>query len=69
MNWQIKETLGSSLKSSRTDFKKLVRVIHEGGYRGFVPIETLAMDRKDYDPAAEIVKVLTAMREAIAELK
>ena len=69
VNWQIKETLGSSLKSSRTDFKKLVRVIHEGGYRGFVPIETLAMDRKDYDPAAEIVKVLTAMREAIAELK
>jgi sugar phosphate isomerase/epimerase len=69
VNWQIKETLGSSLKSPRTDFKKLVRIIHEGGYRGFVPIETLAMGRKDYDPAAEVVKVLTAMREAIAELK
>lgn len=40
-----------------------------GGYRGFVPIETLVMGRKDYDPAAEVVKVLTAMREAIAGLK
>jgi len=26
------------------------------------------MGRKDYDPAAEVVKVLTAMREAIANL-
>jgi sugar phosphate isomerase/epimerase len=69
VNWQIKETLGSSLKSPRTDFKRLAQIIHEGGYRGFVPIETLAMGRKDYDPAAEVVKVLTAMREGIALIK
>jgi len=69
VNWQIKETLGSSLKSPPTDFKKLAKIIHDGGWRGFVPIETLAMGRKDYDPAAEVVKVLAAMREAIAELK
>jgi len=69
VNWQIKETLGSSLKSPRTDFKKLVKIIHDGGYRGFVPIETLAMGRKDYDPAAEVEKVLVSMREAIAEVR
>jgi sugar phosphate isomerase/epimerase len=69
VNWQIKETLGSSLKTPSTDFKKLARIIHDGGYRGFVPIETLAMGRRDYDPAAEVVKVLAAMREAIAALK
>jgi sugar phosphate isomerase/epimerase len=68
VNWQIKETVGSSLKSPPTDFKKLAKIIHDGGYRGFVPIETLAMGRKDYDPAVEVVKVLAAMREAIAEL-
>jgi sugar phosphate isomerase/epimerase len=69
VNWQIKETLGSSLKSPPTDFKKLAEIIHEGGYRGFVPIETLAMGRKDYDPAVEVVKALIAMREAIGTLK
>ena len=69
VNWQIKETLGSSLKSPPTDFKRLVKIIHEGGWRGFVPIETLAMGRKDYDPAAEVVKVLQAMREAIVEVR
>jgi sugar phosphate isomerase/epimerase len=68
VNWQIKETLGSSLKTPLTDYKKLAKVIRDGGYRGFVPIETLSMGRKDYDPAREVVKVLTAMREAIAAL-
>ena len=69
VNWQIKETLGNSVKSPRTDFVKLAKIIHDGGYRGFVPIETLAMGRKDYDPAAEVVKVLTAMRAAMANLR
>jgi sugar phosphate isomerase/epimerase len=69
VNWQIKETIGSSLKTPPTDYTKLAKIIHDGGYRGFVPIETLAMGRKDYDPAAEVVKVLEAMRAAIAELK
>ena len=69
VNWQIKETLGSSLKSPPTDFKKLAKIIHDGGYRGFLPIETLAMGRKDYNPFVEVEKVLVAMREAIAVLK
>lgn len=66
VNWQIKETLGSSLKSPRADFRRLARVLLAGGYRGFVPIETLAMGRKDYDPGAEVLAVLRALREAIA---
>lgn len=69
VNWQIKETLGSSLKSPPTDFKKLAKIIHDGGYRGFLPIETLAMGRKDYNPFVEVEKVLMALREAIAALK
>lgn len=68
VNWQIKETLGSSLQSPRADFRRLVKIIHDGGFRGFVPIETLAMGRADYDPFAEVEKVLVAMREAIAAL-
>jgi sugar phosphate isomerase/epimerase len=69
VNWQIKETLGSSLKSPRTDFKKLVQIIHDGGYRGFLPIETLVMGRRDYNPFVEVEKVLLALREAIATVK
>ncbi|MGB8170138.1 MAG: sugar phosphate isomerase/epimerase family protein [Chthoniobacteraceae bacterium] len=68
VNWQIKETLGSSTKSPAADFKKLAKIIHDGGYRGFVPIETLAMARKDYDPFVEVEKTLAGLREGIAAL-
>jgi sugar phosphate isomerase/epimerase len=68
VNWQIKETIGSSLKTPPTDYEKLAKIIYDGGYRGFVPIETLSMGRKAYDPTVEVVKVLTAMRAAIAKI-
>ena len=66
VNWQIKETTHSRKDSPRTDMKKLVTIIRQSGYRGFLPIETLSMGRKDYDPAAEVTKVLAELREAIA---
>lgn len=66
VNWQIKETLFGKADSPRTDFKKLVAIIRQGGYRGYLPIETLSMGRKDYDPAVEAAKVLAELREAIA---
>jgi sugar phosphate isomerase/epimerase len=69
VSWQIKETLGSSLKSPRADLHKLVKIIHDGGYRGFLPIETLPMGRKDYNPFVELERFLLALREAIATLK
>ncbi|MGH8046358.1 MAG: sugar phosphate isomerase/epimerase family protein [Chthoniobacterales bacterium] len=65
VNWQIKETLGSSTDSPRTDVKRLVRIIRKSGYRGYVPIETLSMERKDYDSYAEVTKLLAEVREAI----
>ena len=50
----------------RTDFKKLVTIIRQGGYRGYLPIETLAMGRKNYDPFVEVARVLAEMRAVIA---
>lgn len=68
VGWQIKETLGSELSAPRADFKRLMKIINDGGYRGFVPIETLAMGRKNYNPAAEVEMVLKGMREGIAAI-
>jgi len=65
VNWQIKETLGSSVKTPRTDMLKLVTIIRQSGYRGYLPIETLASGRKDYDPHVEAAKLLAELREAI----
>ncbi len=67
VNWQIKETLRSRPDFPRTDFRRLVKIIREGGYRGYLPIETLSMHRKDYDPFVEVAKVHAELREAIRE--
>ena len=69
INWQIKETLGSSLKSQRTDYRKLIQIIHAGGFRGYLPIETLSMGRKDYDPKSEVAAALAQLRQAIAAIE
>ncbi len=67
VNWQIKETLRSRTDSPKTDYRKLVKIIRDGGYRGYLPIETLSMRRKDYDPFIEVAKVHAELRAAIAE--
>ena len=66
VNWQIKETMQSTVKSPKVDLKKLVAIIRQSGYRGYVPIETLSMGRKDYDPHAEVAKMLVDLRAALA---
>jgi sugar phosphate isomerase/epimerase len=66
VNWQIKETMQSTLKSPAVDLKRLVAIIRASGYRGYVPIETLAMGRKDYDPYAEVTKMHQSLRAALS---
>jgi sugar phosphate isomerase/epimerase len=66
VNWQIKETMQSTLKSPRVDLPRLVKIIRASGYRGYIPIETLAMGRKDYDPYAEVAKLHADLRVALA---
>jgi sugar phosphate isomerase/epimerase len=66
VNWQIKELIGTSGNSPRTDLKKLVTIIRQSGYRGYLPIETLASGRKGYDSFVEVAKMLAELREAIA---
>ncbi len=65
VNWQIKETMGSSLDSPRTDMHKLIKIIRQAGFRGYLPLETLAMKRKDYDPFIEVPKLLAELRTAM----
>jgi sugar phosphate isomerase/epimerase len=67
VNWQIKETTQSTLDSPRIDMTKLVKIVRQSGYRGYLPIETLAMGRKDYDPHTEVTAILAQLRTALTE--
>jgi sugar phosphate isomerase/epimerase len=64
-NWQIKETTASRADSPRTDMKRLLAIIRQSGYRGYVPLETLAMGRQGYDSFVAVPKLLAELREAI----
>jgi sugar phosphate isomerase/epimerase len=66
VNWQIKELIGTPGDSPRTDLRKLLTIIRRSGYRGYLPIETLASGRKGYDSFVEVPKMLGELREAIA---
>ncbi len=66
VNWQIKETTRSEVDSPKTDMKRLVTIIRQSGYRGYMPIETLSMRRPGYDSYVEVAKMLAELRAAIA---
>ena len=48
--------------------KKLIRIVRKSGYRGYVPIETLASGRKGYDSSVEVRKMLAELNEAITAI-
>jgi sugar phosphate isomerase/epimerase len=69
VNWQVKDLLNDR-KGGKVDMIRLVRVIRESNYRGYVPIETLpAADNEEsiasYDAYARVPELLNDLRQAL----
>jgi sugar phosphate isomerase/epimerase len=67
VNWQVKESvfgLGSPVK---TDFSRLIKIVKKSGYRGYLPVETLAVKGVPYDPYSLVPALLKDLREAMNE--
>jgi len=67
INWQIKESVFGLGSEVQTDYVKLVRIIKKGGYKGYLPIETLAEKNKIYDPFARVQQMMMSLNAAIDE--
>ena len=67
VNWQVKQRLGGKEGTTPMDLKRLIHLMKAGGYRGYVPIETLSQPGKEYDPVAFVPQFLKEVRQAIAE--
>ena len=67
VNWQIKQSPAGADSNVPTDLVKLLRIIRAAGYRGYLPIETLAPQNKVYDPFAVVPPFLELVRQAIAQ--
>jgi len=62
INWQIKENVFSRDQEMPTDLRKLFGIIRNGGYRGYIPLETLGAG----DPREKMPRFLARVREALA---
>ncbi|HEY2159149.1 MAG TPA: sugar phosphate isomerase/epimerase family protein [Isosphaeraceae bacterium] len=69
VNWQVKEKVDGAAGKSKTDLRRLVNIMREGKYRGYIPIETLSIKggNEFYDPRARVTQLLKELREALQQ--
>ena len=60
ISWQIKENLGYQDRTVKTDLSKIVQILKDVDYRGYIPIETLGGD-----PMVKVPRFLQEVRGAL----
>jgi len=68
VNWQIKESVFGLGSEVPTDYKRLIKIIKDGGYKGYLPIETLLVRGKPYDPFTAAPQMISELSNAIHEV-
>jgi sugar phosphate isomerase/epimerase len=59
--WQLKEQVYRKGVAEDADVAKIVRILHDAGYRGYVPLETLGAG----DPRPKLERFLARVRAAL----
>jgi sugar phosphate isomerase/epimerase len=67
VNWQVKQSPYGAASDVPLDLKKFIRIVRASGYRGYLPIETLSVPGKDYDPFSVVPKFLDELRMAMVQ--
>ncbi len=68
IHWQVKQSVWGKDGPVPTDYKRLVSVIKKGGYKGYLPIETLPVRGRLYDPFTLVPQMLNELQKAIKEV-
>ncbi len=61
VNWQLKEFVYRNGKQEKTDVKKIVQILKDTGYRGYIPLETLGPG----EPKEKVRHFLDEVRNAL----
>jgi sugar phosphate isomerase/epimerase len=61
-NWQVKESVFEIGSPIKTDLPRLIKIIKKSGYRGYIPIETLAVKGVPYDPYRLVPELLNDLK-------
>jgi sugar phosphate isomerase/epimerase len=67
VNFQIKESPFGKESDVRTNLNRLIQIIVDGEYRGYLPIETLSLPHRPYNPKKLVPQFLAEIRAALAD--
>jgi sugar phosphate isomerase/epimerase len=67
VNWQVKQSPFGAESNVPIDLRKFLHIVRSSGYRGYLPIETLSVKGKPYDPYQVVPPFVQQLRQAIAE--
>ena len=78
VNFQVKESPFGVLSRVHIDMKRLIKIVHDSGYRGYLPIETLGdkvkkgepmpdVPFRPYEPFKQVSVLLQELRAAIQQ--
>jgi len=65
INWQVKESPFGIGSKERTDFARLIKIIKKQGYEGYLPVETLLVKGRAYDPFKLVSEMIDEIKAAI----
>lgn len=67
VNWQVKESVFGIGSPIRTDFNRLSQIINKSGYRGYLPVETLAVKGVPYNPYELVPQMIRELEDALKQ--
>jgi sugar phosphate isomerase/epimerase len=68
VNWQVKEFTDGYGGKVKTDYKRLITILKNKGYKGYLPVETLKVKGDFYDPFQRVSNMMTVLQETINEV-
>jgi sugar phosphate isomerase/epimerase len=67
VNFQVKERPYGKNPDARTDLRRLIKIIRAAAYRGYLPIETLPVSGRAYNPRVLVPRFLGELQSALLE--
>jgi len=67
VNWQVKESPFGKESEVRIDLPRIMDMIKRHNYRGYIPIETLSVPNRPYDPYTLVPAFTKEVKDAVRE--
>jgi hypothetical protein len=68
VNWQVKEFTDGYGGSNKTDYVRLIKILKQQGFKGYLPVETLKVRGEFYDPFQRVMGMQNALNDAIEQV-